>query len=156
MVVDLSDLFEVPGAIKKFKFEIPQEILKEIKGVSFSNLAEIDGVLFNKTGVLYLEYSALFTLNCVCDRCLREFERKFSFDVDRIVVRKDQDGDFDVYDERYAVVDGLKLDLQETALSDLVLNCPIKILCDENCKGLCMHCGKDLNEGQCSCIHSNV
>ena len=27
----------------------------------------------------------------------------------------------------------------------------MKILCKEDCKGLCSVCGKDLNEGKCDC-----
>jgi uncharacterized protein len=28
---------------------------------------------------------------------------------------------------------------------------PLKVTCREECKGLCPHCGKNLNQEQCSC-----
>jgi uncharacterized protein len=28
---------------------------------------------------------------------------------------------------------------------------PLKITCREDCKGLCPHCGKNLNQEACSC-----
>ena len=33
---------------------------------------------------------------------------------------------------------------------------PVRFLCDEDCKGLCPKCGKDLNEGECSCVTKEV
>ena len=33
---------------------------------------------------------------------------------------------------------------------------PTKILCREDCKGLCPVCGKNLNEGQCSCENDDI
>ena len=44
-----------------------------------------------------------------------------------------------------------KLDLQELVLEDLLLDMPGQLLCKEDCKGLCHLCGKDLNEGPCTC-----
>jgi uncharacterized protein len=42
--------------------------------------------------------------------------------------------------------------LLEDALREQVLLCvPLKVICREDCKGLCLHCGANLNQGQCSC-----
>jgi uncharacterized protein len=42
--------------------------------------------------------------------------------------------------------------LLEDALREQVLLCvPLKVICREDCKGLCPHCGANLNQGQCSC-----
>ena len=43
------------------------------------------------------------------------------------------------------------IDLQQTAYDALVLEIPIKILCREDCRGLCPSCGKNLNDGDCGC-----
>ena len=32
-----------------------------------------------------------------------------------------------------------------------MLNMDSRLLCREDCKGLCFRCGKDLNEGPCGC-----
>ena len=34
----------------------------------------------------------------------------------------------------------------------LLLEVPIKIVCREECKGLCPHCGQNLNQGSCKCV----
>ncbi|MCD8187633.1 MAG: DUF177 domain-containing protein [Ruminococcus sp.] len=34
----------------------------------------------------------------------------------------------------------------------MLLQLPTKYLCKEDCKGLCMVCGCDLNESECDCL----
>ena len=43
------------------------------------------------------------------------------------------------------------IDLTEPIREDIIVGLPIKPLCREGCCGLCSHCGKNLNEGDCSC-----
>ena len=45
--------------------------------------------------------------------------------------------------------DGLLL--EDTLREQVLLSVPLKTVCREDCKGLCPHCGKNLNEGACSC-----
>jgi uncharacterized protein len=44
-----------------------------------------------------------------------------------------------------------EVDTQEDLRETLLLDHPIRFLCREDCPGLCLHCGTDLNEGPCSC-----
>ena len=46
---------------------------------------------------------------------------------------------------------GTELDLGARAWEELVLAQPSKLLCRENCNGLCSTCGKNLNKGPCDC-----
>jgi DUF177 domain-containing protein len=41
--------------------------------------------------------------------------------------------------------------LEDAIREQVILALPLKTLCQENCKGLCPHCGKNLNRQQCSC-----
>ena len=43
------------------------------------------------------------------------------------------------------------LDLSDDSRESLLLELPAKILCSENCRGLCPRCGANLNEGKCDC-----
>jgi uncharacterized protein len=49
------------------------------------------------------------------------------------------------------VIEGNELDLTEVAREQILLNLPETVLCREDCRGICPTCGKDLNEGDCSC-----
>jgi uncharacterized protein len=43
------------------------------------------------------------------------------------------------------------LELEDLLREQILLALPLKTVCGENCKGLCPHCGKNLNVEQCSC-----
>ena len=43
------------------------------------------------------------------------------------------------------------LDADELVCLEVLMNWPSKVLCREDCKGLCPRCGRDLNEGPCGC-----
>jgi uncharacterized protein len=45
--------------------------------------------------------------------------------------------------------DGLLL--EDVLREQVLLAVPLKAICREDCKGLCPHCGKNLNLAQCSC-----
>jgi len=44
-----------------------------------------------------------------------------------------------------------EIDLEEISGEQVLLNVSMKPLCSDSCKGICPHCGKDLNEGPCQC-----
>lgn len=46
---------------------------------------------------------------------------------------------------------GESLLLEDALREQVLLAVPLKLLCREDCKGLCPQCGKNLNESQCSC-----
>jgi uncharacterized protein len=46
---------------------------------------------------------------------------------------------------------GEGLQLEEALREQVLLSLPLKVLCREECKGLCAHCGMNLNQQQCSC-----
>lgn len=44
-----------------------------------------------------------------------------------------------------------ELDITDDLRSEILLEFPANILCSADCKGLCPHCGVNLNESSCSC-----
>jgi uncharacterized protein len=46
---------------------------------------------------------------------------------------------------------GQGIELNDVVREQILLAVPLRVLCTEQCKGLCPHCGKNLNEGHCSC-----
>ena len=74
-----------------------------------------------------------------CSRCLSPVEREIDFDFDE---------EFD--EEDYPGEDAV-IDLMEIASQMWLTAIPMRVLCRDDCKGLCPVCGKDLNEGDCGC-----
>lgn len=88
-----------------------------------------------------------------CARCLDEFsfpvtgelEGYFLLDETKAVPE-------DMDDDEFSVLSSDKIiDLEPIIAAALLMEFPLIPLCDENCKGLCSHCGADLNEGPCGC-----
>ena len=42
--------------------------------------------------------------------------------------------------------------LEDVLREQVLLALPLKITCREDCKGLCPHCGRNLNQEECSCV----
>lgn len=47
------------------------------------------------------------------------------------------------------------IDLSDVLTEQLQLQMPFQPLCKEDCKGICAHCGADLNRGRCACAQVN-
>jgi len=69
---------------------------------------------------------------------------------------KFEDDEEEPSEEELIVVSGYTLDLTEPIISSILLSLPMKTICDEDCKGICPNCGRDLNEGQCNCEDKNI
>lgn len=147
MILQLKQLFDIPGEIKKVSFEISMDEIEQARlSEVFVTPVAVCGQAENRAGVVTLSFNCTFTLSHVCDRCLKEFIREYSFDFSHILVRG-----VNTQNDDYIVCSDNTLDINELAISDLLLQLPTKILCREDCKGLCYVCGQDLNEGECNC-----
>ena len=151
MKINLKQLFSIVGESRDFAYEIGTNELSDIRGYSFASPVAVKGRLYNRAGVVYLEYSVELTLLVTCDRCLKEFERAYHYDFDHIVVPSANSDNDD-----YIVADGESIELNEAAVTDLLLQLPTKNLCKDDCKGLCMVCGCDLNESNCDHIDTEL
>lgn len=94
-----------------------------------------------------------FSANLTCDRCITEFERSFSEHFQNIyfIVYESDEASADNSGIHYLSPKDDKIDLSEDVTEILKLSLPMKILCSDECKGLCPVCGKDLNESECDC-----
>lgn len=144
MIINLKQLFNITGESKDIEYSIEAEELNGIKGLKFSTPISVKGRIFNRAGVVHLKYTLTSNLLTACDRCLKELEIPFSFECEHIVVPSVSNDN-----DEYIVADGESIELNEIAVTDFLLRLPTKILCSEDCRGLCMVCGKDLNEGDC-------
>ncbi len=149
MFIRLKQLYNIVGEKVSIDYTVGVERLNEVKGFSFSNPITVRGTIVNRAGIVSLKYSAEFTLHICCDRCLIEFDRDYCFDFEHILVRSLSNDNDD--SEEYIVTETDELDMDELVLTDCLLSLPSKMLCKEDCKGLCPKCGADLNQGECNC-----
>lgn len=110
-------------------------------------LVEVSGRVYSKADVVYLDIDISYTINGVCDRCADEVEKDYSINVSKILVEELQNED----DDDYIIVYNHTLDLDELVNEEVSLNLPSKLLCKDDCKGLCQKCGANLNVNKCDC-----
>ena len=149
MILQLREIFQIEGMHLPVSYEITPEELSEVRGYTFAAPVAVSGEFYNRAGIVTLKYTVSCTLDVVCDRCLTEQKRDYSYDFSHTVVPSLQ-SEGDIYDT-YLVAQHDSIDMNETAISDLLLMLPTKMLCREDCKGLCDICGCNLNERTCNC-----
>ena len=87
-----------------------------------------------------------------CDRCLSDFSYPLEAQAELLIQLRDEGVD-DNDDPDYKVVSPSEQELDFTVdIRDaILLAVPSKMLCTEDCKGLCPRCGVNLNEESCRC-----
>jgi uncharacterized protein len=96
-----------------------------------------------------------------CDRCLQPVEAPVSadFTLDYITGSEYESSEVAELTEAemsVAVFDGEGLDVDEIVKEQILLAVPTRMLCREDCKGICPECGIDRNTGECSCVADNI
>ena len=114
----------------------PSALDLETDTVKFSVPIKIRAGVFKITNAVTVELNLNGLMHLICSRCLYEFD---------VALKKDLRLNFQA-DRAEPIID-LDTDIKE----EIFLDYPIKPLCNPGCKGLCPKCGKNLNEGGCSC-----
>ncbi|MDD2980416.1 MAG: DUF177 domain-containing protein [Hespellia sp.] len=86
-----------------------------------------------------------------CDRCLEEVKKEFDLDFVKTVDLNQSDADLVEGLDESNYIDGYNLDVDKLLYNEILIGWPMKILCREDCKGICNVCGQNLNKGTCSC-----
>lgn len=147
MILDLEPIFNNEGLSSDFDYtmDLSDEVFNETK--PFVTPVKVKGSVKNRTGIVELKAEASFTLSLSCDRCAKKLDYPCSYQFNHTLVTNVNDEDND----ELLLVNELRFDLDKLVIEDIYLSLPSKFLCSEDCKGLCPTCGKDLNEGTCSC-----
>jgi uncharacterized protein len=85
-----------------------------------------------------------------CVRCLTPFQLMLNISLEEMLAFSS------AVDPIYFVNDDGWLNLKGPLREQIVLAMPLQVLCRLDCKGLCIQCGQNLNEGPCSCANDEV
>jgi uncharacterized protein len=97
------------------------------------------------------------TLEFECTRCLKHFEQQMHVPFEErfyptldvvtgVALTPPDDGE-----DAFPIDAHHLIDITEAVRQQVLLDIPMVTLCKEDCAGLCPQCGKDLNEGSCTC-----
>ena len=149
MLLGLSKIIDCPGASLPFSISLDLSDLRFGNCYPVSESVDAEGIIRNTAGVLMMKGSIRTCIHGVCDRCAASFDRDMEVPIDVVLVTELADEDNE--DEWVFPLEGDSADLEDIVRTVFVLNMDSKLLCKEDCKGLCCRCGTNLNEGPCSC-----
>lgn len=136
---------------------------KDENGVSiigdyhFPEAMRVHGSIVGTAGYLQLSVTLEAPYTTFCARCLEKVEGEFSFPFERTVSTRAQLADLDEASlDDYVLAENGFVELDELLLEFFELSLPLRTLCREDCRGLCQHCGANLNEGDCGCAKKEV
>lgn len=103
-------------------------------------------------GKFHISAKSFVRLRIPCDRCLEPVDTDVDFVIDESIDMAEASEDEESEEKDY--IDGYNLDVDKLVFSEILLSMPRKILCKEDCKGLCLVCGANLNIAECGCDRS--
>ncbi len=152
MFIHLSDVFTSEG--KRL------DVNAELETTSFDNGRERFEIICKspvsivithlEAGKILVKAELQLTLQAACDRCLTEVPVQLKLHTERIVLSPELAADAEEADDQ-GFVDGYELDVEAFVHDMIIGNWPAKILCKEDCKGICPVCGQDRNVRDCGC-----
>ena len=148
MIIELKKLFFSEVSEEMVDFELcfsdvslnsvnPFQVPVRVKAYFCSAIKEVE-----------LTLNIDYILHVPCDRCLEETVISKNVQLNHVLTHTLQ-GDED--DNVFILIKDYKLNLSELVYADVMLNLPVKLLCREDCRGLCSICGGNMNKSSCDC-----
>ncbi|MCL2415421.1 MAG: DUF177 domain-containing protein [Defluviitaleaceae bacterium] len=157
--------------------EIPQSMQINIENLAPGKTLDISGILqikapkslgtkggfcksniiakmSNNKGAFLLKGRVTVELIFECARCLKPVEETLEFDIDEIFINPELNSSISLKHEQEQetiAFKGHEIDLAPVLISNLSMHVPMKVICSDDCLGLCSRCGANLNHGNCDC-----
>ena len=152
MKLDITPILS--GKVRKlpFSYEIGAdggELPLPPDGVTITTPIRVEGVISDSGSCLRLVLTANVGYKAECDRCADEIEDTVETSLERLVGEEGFVSDENA-DDYFIAVDG-SLDLDGDITEELMLSFPSRMLCREDCLGVCPDCGINLNRESCGC-----
>jgi uncharacterized protein len=119
---------------------------------NFHSPVKIHAYLDKATRQIFFKVDIQTTGRFQCDRCLEEFQQSLTTAYSLVYRYDQEEAARDQGEEiQHLTPDTVYIDPTEDVRQMIMLSIPLKLLCREECKGLCPHCGKNLNIATCTC-----
>ncbi len=152
MLLNLSDVLTSEGKVESKQIENPLSVFESRMGTyqvlskepitfTFTNISNHKARLTGETKLVFAG---------ACDRCLTDTEVTLALSFDRVVTSPEYDNAEEDIDD-LSFMEGYQLNVETFMYNEVLENWPAKILCREDCKGVCPVCGQNLNEKECGC-----
>jgi uncharacterized protein len=155
MQIRLQELATMPDYRARFDYTI--DLSKEEVGFEFPfrQPVRLEGEVSDDAGAITLSATVYAHVTTRCARCGKPVEYDKETDVEFLLVKELEGEEEDLRDDVYLVESDV-VELDDILIPELILDMEMAVVCDEDCKGLCPKCGKNLNQGECGCVVKEV
>lgn len=140
MKIDLAALKNKPGSPFTYDFAVKASQLDPGADLELQSPLFVRLTAMYQDGKLVVSGKLSAKIKLMCSRCLKEFAQDFS----------------EEFEDEITVAEETELNLAWLAKEIFYTALPLKPLCKPACRGLCEHCGADLNEKQCDCARETT
>ncbi len=152
MTLQLKPLFA--GEIERLPIDAQLDLSSfEFQGTHpLATPVTMKGEITVRADMLWMSVTLAYAFDGACDRCLAPVHYEAEIQAEHILVSSLNGEETD----ELILVENDELELEPLAETDIYLDLPRKTLCKSDCRGLCQHCGKNLNDGLCGCQEKKV
>jgi uncharacterized protein len=144
LVLDTHELGRRAGAMKVVRTtaQAPADLGIEVIGVPPGSPVELDLRLESVVEGVLVTGTATVEVRGECVRCLGEVSDSMEVDIQELFVYPGSEAE----EDEASRLEGDLIDLEPLLRDGVVLDLPFQPLCREDCQGLCVECGANLND----------
>jgi len=122
----------------------------------FRNEVTVHATLEKSSGQFLLRASVSTSAEVACDRCVALFLQPLQSKYQMYYLWAEPEEDrYDPAEVQVLAAGQTVIDLTDDVRQTVLLSLPLKHVCREDCRGLCPLCGRNLNEGSCTCTETH-
>ena len=145
MKIDVSEANKNKGAAYYFQVseKLDDSVLSFVEG-KFAGDVHVEGECVAIDRVIEVDGIIKFKVQCLCDLCGTPMEKEFELELSE---------DFHLNEAAYGeyAYKGNVVELNKAVEDAIAVGLPLAMHCKPDCRGVCHKCGKNLNEGDCTC-----
>jgi uncharacterized protein len=139
----------------------PDDLNPVEERVKLSGPATVNGKIRLSRNEVFVNGHVETRAQVECDRCLKPVELPVSADFElEYITGSEYESSAAVElteaEMSVSVFDGEAIDVDEIVKEQILLAVPTRMLCREDCKGICPQCGTDRNLGECDCVTKEI
>lgn len=153
MKINIAAIKDVQGGSIPFDFSVDAKTLHaDNDALDFIGAIKVHGTATNNGRAILVQGELCATVQLKCSCCLEPFllalHEEFSEEFVEGAHQENQGGQDE---HEYIYYQGDEIPLNELVHDHMLLALPMRFVCQENCRGLCVKCGKNLNQAVCNC-----
>jgi len=158
MLINLSDVLSRDEKVVSMEAEVELDSFQSRLG-SFPITEKTPlSIRIHNTGNKVLEITGTMELGALipCSRCLEDVKTMIHLDILRKIDMKLTEDDRIKELDEDSYITGYDLDVEGLVYDELMSSWPMKVICRDDCKGICSKCGANLNKGDCGCDRTSL